>query len=127
MTIERDQKYWAERYELYGQCCFEDQRILKALKRVDRARGKLIEAQNNLAMVVTEANDITRKGFAAFYKGGGVTAEDWEEELNTGKYQNADKANKIARGQLRLIHSKKEGERKVRPPQTFDNGGPEAA
>jgi hypothetical protein len=127
-TIRRDEdQEWAERKLILDQIYLEEQQILKALKRIDRARQRLLDAQNNLAMVMIGADDITRGAFGAFYRGGGITAEDWGDELETGKYRDADKANKIVRGQLRLIQSKQEGERKVRTPQTFDDNGPEAA
>jgi hypothetical protein len=108
MTIERDHQAWAERYAIYDQCYLEEQQILKALKGIDRARAKLIEAQNNLATVVTAASDITRETFAKFYNGGGVTAKDWDVDFRIS-YQYAP--NKITRGQLRLVH---EGSRTAR-------------
>src|SRR5438309_2206077 len=77
-----------------------EQRILKALRRVDRVRENLIAAQNNLAAVVTGADDYTRETFVRFYNAGGVTAGDWAE-LDISKYQRADKM--ISRGQLRLV------------------------
>jgi hypothetical protein len=105
MTIERDHQDWAERYAIYDQCYLEEQQILIALKGIDRARTKLIKAQNNLVMVVSHANDITRKTFGEFYKGGGVTAENWDDDFRAS-YQHA--ANKIARGQLRLVASQEQ-------------------
>jgi hypothetical protein len=101
MTIERHQ-YPVERLAIYDQCWLEEQQILKALKCIDRVRAKLIEAQNDLVTVINGADDITREKFTVFYNGGGVTAKDWQDELGTGKYQDA---NKIARGQLRLVAS----------------------
>jgi hypothetical protein len=114
MTIERHQYpvgYPVERLAIYDQCWLEEQQIWKALKCIDRARAKLIEAQNNLVMVINGADDITRGKFAGFYNGGGVTAEDWQDELGTGKYQDASK---IARGQLRLVASQKQRQRAPR-------------
>jgi hypothetical protein len=109
MTIETDPQYWGKRRAFYAQACFEEkefertyyQQILKALKRIDRVRAKLIEAQNNLVTVVTGANEHSRETFAAFYNAGGVTAEDWKVNFSTGEYQGVDS---IVRGQLRVAH-----------------------
>src|SRR5947209_4580861 len=53
--------------------------IRRLLAKIDRARTKLIEAQNNLAHYNTNvANPTTQFFFTGFYLGGGVTAEDWD-------------------------------------------------
>jgi hypothetical protein len=120
MTIERESEE-QYRYRVMTEMFESDQQILKALKRVDRARANLIAAQNNLATVVTGANDYTRETFGRFYNAGGVTADDWKVDLGTSKYQRSDK---IARGQLRLVQG---GCRGTRPPRLGgSNGGPEA-
>lgn len=99
MTIERetDENY---RYRRITEMYESDQRILKALKRVDRARENLIEAQNNLATVVTGADDCTRNMFVRFYSAGGVTSQDWQADLDTSMFQ---RTQRTSRGQLRLV------------------------
>jgi len=51
--------------------------ILNGLKPIDRARHRLVEAQNDLGDLLRRTNDYTLDEFTAFYTAGGVTAEDW--------------------------------------------------
>ena len=88
-------QFW-EYHELYYP------QILKALKRVDRARSQLIAVQNNLVEVLRENNDYAKQKFSEFYAAGGVTAYDWQAYY-TGGCHYPNKA-LISRGQLRMVH-----------------------
>jgi hypothetical protein len=65
-------------------CLFEyaelhNEQILKALRKIDRARQNLIQAQNELAHLVYNFNNpYTARMFEAFYLRGGVTAAEWK-------------------------------------------------
>jgi hypothetical protein len=119
---DEDQEWMA----FYDQLWEEEQQIKKALRGIDRAREKLTLAQNVLVRLTQASDEVTRLKWIGFYNGGGVTAEDWEDDLYRTKYPDAKK---ISRGPLRLIHSSKQEEQKVvrYRPQTLDDNGPDAA
>jgi hypothetical protein len=78
--------------------------IWKALRLVDQARNKLIEAQNNLVSTVCrmEGNEFARWKFIAWYTSGGVTAADWKS--NGQDDARKPYAHKVTgNGQLRVV------------------------
>jgi hypothetical protein len=115
-----------ETAEQYRHRLTSGQRILKAMQRIDLARENLVTAQNDLMTIVAGVDELTRDAFLMFYKSGGVTAADWEVDIETGRYQFADR---ISRGQLRLVHGGRRAPLPVRkgyrPSQNGD--GPDAA
>lgn len=74
--------------------------VAAALGRIDRARSKLIEAQNELTETLAGSNDYTRSMFTGFYAAGGVTARDWAQH---SRAQLISPPRAVGRGQLRLI------------------------
>jgi hypothetical protein len=70
-----------------------------ALRRIDRARRKLIETQNDLVILLRGSNNCTREIFGQFYAAGGVTAADWQAHLKSGLNGREPKC----RGQLRVV------------------------
>jgi hypothetical protein len=98
-----DPEFCAERdqYDLH-----DSKSIAKRLRRIDRLRQQLIEAQNDLAALLVGAPQFTRGMFAEFYHGGGVTEADWIE------YNRLCYPPHPARdyGQLRAVSGNRQGE-----------------
>jgi hypothetical protein len=73
----------------------------KALARIDKRRQKLIDAQNDLVLLLRAATPFTRQTFSAFYSGGGITAEDWQR--NRFAYTGVGVVHQlVGNGQLRV-------------------------
>jgi hypothetical protein len=113
-TSERDREFlqaW-EAQEL----CYP--KILKALRKVDRARVKLIDAQNHLVSVIGFLNNREAEmAFFNFYAAGGVTAVDWKAFC---KNPGTAPPNNQRHGQLRVVAS-------TTVKQARQHNGPSAA
>ena len=76
----------------------------KALARIDKRRQKLIDAQNDLVLLLRAATPFTRQTFSAFYSGGGITAEDWQR--NRFAYTGVGVVHHlVGNGQLRVVRN----------------------
>jgi hypothetical protein len=78
--------------------------VESAIRCVDAARRRLIEAQNELVDTLRGTNDFTREVFAAFYCSGKVTAAEWRRH---GKSRAPEAT---PRGQLRVVRSRMDAE-----------------
>ena len=93
-------------FDCYHEFCVEHYpQILAALCKIDRARNRLMDAQNELVGILRGLNNpYSEKRFQEFYADGGVTARDWAEVYGDHNFIEDRPTPKIkGSGQLRIV------------------------
>ena len=89
---------------LYEFVTFQYSQIRDALARIDRARNRLADAQNDLVRLLNDLNNpYSLKRFQEFYATGGVTAADWKETYEDHCFQEDKQIKRKGNGQLRVV------------------------
>lgn len=102
----RTPEHWTDDPEAvadYERMNFESEHralIEQALRDVDAARRRLVDAQNELCGTLGGTSDYARTKFIEFYKSGGVTAREWRAHAAGRRHITSPTAH---RGQLRLV------------------------
>lgn len=98
---------------LHEFCEFHYPQILAALGKIDRARNRLVDAQNELVHILNGLNNpYSTKRFDEFYAEGGVTARDWAAIYGDHHFTEDRPTPKIkGNGQLRVVRSEEKDDR----------------
>ena len=104
MTAQKTEQDYRDHGNFHEYDLIHFPQILEALRKIDRARQKLIDAQNNLVQILRSLdNEYTEQRFAEFYAAGGVTAADWEASYRK-EWQEPNNALILSgHGQLRVV------------------------
>lgn len=93
----------------YEEAMFDDEHravIEQALRDIDAARRRLIDAQNELSAVLAGTSQYARHVFSDFYGSGLVTAADWRAYSRKRNRNEATTTPPRQRGQLRVVRKR---------------------
>lgn len=101
MQYERTPEANAEHAWFYEYHEYNYRQIWEALNKIDRARQKLIDAQNGLVVLLRNLNNpYTERRFQEFYAAGGVTAKDWKRNFEKQGERYIEDEPFVSHGQL---------------------------